>query len=306
MALVWVTLGLAACESELVTLGQLAEADPNSGSAGSPAGGATSKPRLRFGDPVQRTELGSGEKDDNPTLTADALTVYFSSERRDETRVYTATRPSVDEPFGEPALVDLVGNDEDISSPAISSDGLTLWVGKDRGEDLETDIWVTTRTPTEGFGPLENVTNLNSVEKDIPRPPAGGGLVMPLSSQRAGADLDYRIYLATRRDDRSPFGAPQPLPELDLGRRVVDGFLTEDLLTVFFSSGFAENDGELFMAQRPSVTLPFDAPVPIEALNRAETDERDPWLSKDGTRFFFTSDRVAGDHEIFECVVSRE
>jgi Tol biopolymer transport system component len=33
-------------------------------------------------------------------------------------------------------------------------------------------------------------------------------------------------------------------------------------------------------------------------------DERDPWLSPDGTEFYFASDR-AGNHAIYVCEVTR-
>jgi hypothetical protein len=259
---------------------------------------------LRFGAMRQLTELGSPNKDDNATLTRDSLVVYFTSTRGENADVYRAARRSLDEPFDEPVLFDPVLYDGNTSSPAISLDGRTLWVGQEREGGIgEIDIWVTTFDGVE-WSPLRNVAGLNSPEKDIPRPPAGGGVVMPLGSQRGGPDLDYRTFLAFRANETAAFGVPQAIPELDLGQRVVDGFLTEDLLMLFFSSGESEDDGDLFVARRASPNDPFGPPEPLDALNTSY-DERDPWISPDLTRFFFTSNRNL-DHEIFEVTVTRQ
>lgn len=297
------SLSLAGCESELVNLGR---------SAAAGSGGAAGEPTLRlvFGELTRRAELGTEDKDDNPTLTFDTLEVFFTSTRGEGSKVYTARRSAVGEPFGEPELVAAV-EDEDSSSPAISLDGLSLWVGQSRDEGSgELDIWVTTRPDRQSsFGALTNVAALNSPQKDIPRPPAGDGRVMPLSSERAGAEHDYRTFLAAREDGSSEFSAPVPLPELELGQRVVDGFLSEDLRLLFFSAGIGEFEGDLYVTERADERSAFGPAVALDALNRADSDERDPWLSPDGTRFFFTSNREADHgHEIFEVelAIARE
>ena len=90
----------------------------------------------------------------------------------------------------------------------------------------------------------------------------------------------------------------------------VDGFLTDDGLTMFFSSapvaepadaavsspdggktadaGVANSD--LFVASRRSTSEQFCVPLPLADLNTV-ADERDPWLTPDGTTLYFTSDR---------------
>jgi hypothetical protein len=298
LALASTVFWLAACDSELITLGL-------AGAGGSSSGGSAGAPptvRLRFGEPVLRAELGArDEKDDNPTLTADALTVFFTSTRSDGSLVYTATRPTLDDPFSDPVPVEVVNQDAQSSSPAISLDGLSLWVGQDRDDGGKLDIWLTTRrTRTESFGALEKVSALNSPADDIPRPPAQNR-VMPLGSRRAEVGEDYRTYLATRSGELDDFAAPIPIPELESGKRVVDGFLTEDLLRLFFSSGIGEDAGDLYVAERATEHDPFGPPQLLDI--STGDDERDPWLSVDQTRFFFSSNR-SGDHEIFESIVT--
>ncbi len=288
------------CDSELITLGRIPRQDP-----GGSTGGAGSEPVFRFGEPILVADIQSPEKDDNPTLTSNLREIYFTSTRGGNADVHFATRSSDDAAFGAPVRVDAVSSDKDDASPAISLDGQTPWVGQDPEDDDvdDTDIWFATRLPDGGWSALENATSLNSSAKDIPRQPAGSTAltIMPLGSQRNGGD--YQTFFAAS-EAGGEFGVPTPIPELELGARVVDGFLTEDLLTLFYSSGEGEDEGNLFVVSRPSLVAPFGTPVALEGIN-TDHDERDPWLSPDGTRLFFTSNR--GDsHDIYEAAVTRE
>jgi WD40-like Beta Propeller Repeat len=287
----------AGCDSELVTLGRLPRDAPENPPQG--------MPRYRFAEPVRLSTISSDGKDDNPTLTADLRELYFLSTRDGDADVFVATRASVDEPFGSPVRVDVASSDKDDASPAISLDGQTLWVGQNAGDDDNTDIWFSTRLPDQSWSALQNATSLNSSEKDIPRQPAGTFelTIMPLGSQRNGGEYQTFFAISERGGE---LGMPAPIPELEIGARVIDGFLTQDLLTLFFSSGSGEDEGDLFLTTRASLDSPFGAPVPLDAgIINTEHDERDPWLSPDGRRLFFTSNRD-GNHDIYEAAVSRD
>jgi WD40-like Beta Propeller Repeat len=139
------------------------------------------------------------------------------------------------------------------------------------------------------------------------------------STKTTGANpssTTYQIYLATRPTPGEAFGAPVAISELNHpDGSTVDGFLTDDGLTMFFSSapvaesadaavpasdggktdagktadaGVANSD--LFVAWRRSTSGPFSFTQPLDDLNTA-ADERDPWLSPDGRTLYFTSDR---------------
>ena len=62
---------------------------------------------------------------------------------------------------------------------------------------------------------------------------------------------------------------------------------------------------DLFVAWRQSTADRFSLPTPLTDLNTA-ADERDPWLSPDGTRFYFASDRGGGGLQIYEASASRQ
>jgi hypothetical protein len=284
--------------------------------------GSSSPVPYHFGTPTMVTELASSSRTDNPTLTADLLQIFFTTDRvSGNGDVWYATRASASEPFGTPAPVTAVNGDSFETSSAISADGLTLWFGSDRAGGVgAVDIWVSQRPSRSGaWSTPVNVVALNTADDDIPRPPGQHNLVMPMSSTKMTANNpvagNYQTYLAPRANEGAPFAAPVPIPELDYtDRSTVDGFLTDDGLTMFFSSaplaeptdaqvpsvdggkvdggkadGGAPNS-DLFVAWRRSTSEPFSVTQPLDDLNTG-ADERDPWLSPDGTTLYFTSDR---------------
>jgi WD40 repeat protein len=280
--------------------------------------GSSSPVLYHFDAPVLLTELASPSRTDNPTLTGDLLEIYFTTDRASGNGdVWFATRPSPTAPFGTPAAVTAVNGDSFETSSAISADGLTLWFGSDRaGGAGANDIWVSQRPSRDApWSTPVNVVALNGPDDDIPRPPGQHALVMPMASTKVTAanpaSANYQTYLAARATTGAPFGAPVAIPELDYpDRSTVDGFLTDDGLTIFFSSapvaeaadagappidagkpadGGAPNS-DLFVAWRLSTSESFSLTQPLSDLNTA-ADERDPWLSPDGTTLYFTSDR---------------
>jgi hypothetical protein len=280
--------------------------------------GQSSPEPFHFEAPLMVTELASPSRTDNPTLTGDLLEIYFTTDRvSGNGDVWFATRSTATAPFGTPAPVTVVNGSSFETSSAISTDGLTLWFGSDRAGGVgANDIWVAQRaTRASAWSTPVNVVALNSPADDIPRPPGEHALVMPMASTTMGPDnpsaVNYQTYLATRETPGAPFGAPVAIRELDYAdRSTVDGFLTDDGLTLFFSSaplaeaadaavapadagrtgdaGVANSD--LFVAWRRSTSEPFSVTQPLDDLNTA-ADERDPWLTPDGATLYFTSDR---------------
>jgi hypothetical protein len=271
--------------------------------------------RYHFEPPRIVPELASTARTDNPTLTADLLEIYFTTDRvSGNGDVWFARRSDPRLAFDPPSAVSEVNSDAFETSAAISADGLTLWFGSDRSGSVgTTDIWMANRASRSApwSTPPVNVVALNTTAEDIPRPPGQHGLVMPLSSKRGGA-ADYETFLATRPGSGAPFRMAVPVAELVYSdRSTVDGFLSDDGLTLFFSSspflfppdaGPRPGDGgptpdgggtpsaDLYVAWRQSDHDPFSVTQPLDDLNTGG-DERDPWLTPDGKTLYFTSDR---------------
>ena len=300
---------LGACgEGELLTLGEQR---------------AESQPVGEFVN-VQRVDevCVEGEDDENPTLTDDMREIYFNSDRDDGAEgsdIWYARRDSPDEPFDEPRPLGGWSDDGSDSSPAISGDGLTLWLAwtpetaddsddsDDSDDDATTDVRSVTRDDTsdDDWSSPTLVQGLNTTDDERPRPLGQGGLVMPLSRRVATLDGDtiWRTLLARREGDFE-FGEPvlqEQLAGADVS--IVDGFLTQDGLTLVFKYEAPDDPGQLYWSTRTSLNAPFvgATPLPGVDVNTDEHDERDPWLSPDGTILYFASDREDDTMNIYRA-----
>jgi Tol biopolymer transport system component len=279
---------LAACSGDLVVLGEAAP------------------PEFHFATPQRIVELSAPAKTDNPCLTGDLLEIYFTSERDGTPAdVYSARRASRDEPFGAVQHEPTLSSPRTETSTIISPDGLTFWVGSDRdGGAGDYDVWQATRSSRSApWSAPFDVLSLNSSAKDLPRPMGEHDQVMPLGSDRDKLGF-YQIYFANRSASDAGFDPPLHVPELSFAREsTVDGFLTDDGLTLFFVSGPSIGAADLYVSSRKSTSEPFSTRAPLSDLNTT-SDERDPWLSPDGTQFYFSSDR-AGPYAIYVADVLR-
>lgn len=267
--------------------------------------GQTTPDTWHFGEPRLLNELASTAKTDNPTLSADLLEMFFTSERTGNADIYVAERSSTQASFAAPVRVDSLSTDGSETSPAISPDGLTLYWASDRSGGLgDLDIWRALRPSRAApWSTPENLSALNSSSKDLPRLPGLHESVMPLSSDRNDRGY-YEILFAHLSAEANSYVAPMALPELRFERAsTVDGFLTDDGLTLFYVTGPAVGAADMFVASRSDPQAGFEHFTPLHELNTA-SDERDPWLSADGTRFFFSSNR-SGRYAIYEAEVWR-
>src|SRR5690606_22538553 len=82
---------------------------------------------------------------------------------------------------------------------------------------------------------------------------------------------------------------------------IVDGFLTEDGLTLLFKRQAPDEDGDLYWSKRRDVSEPFRGAEPVPGPDiKTDSDERDPWLSRDEQTLFFASNRE-GEMNIYRA-----
>jgi len=255
---------------------------------------------FRFDPPAVVAELSDPAKTDNPTLSADLLEIYFTSERSGiPADIWRARRADPSEPFAEPQLVDELNSTRTETSPIVSPDGLSFWLASDRAGGLgDLDVWVATRESRDAaWSTPSDAPELSSASKDLPRLPGQHERVMPLASDRDKRSY-YQLYFASRSAPSEPFETPELVSELsDLEASLVDGFLTDDGLTLFYVRGPSFGPADLYVASRRALSEPFGFSTALSDLN-TQSDERDPWLSADGRQLFFSSDR-SGHYEIY-------
>jgi Tol biopolymer transport system component len=264
--------------------------------------GAAQPRPYRFSQPKLIAELSVPAKTDNPTLSPDLLEIFFTSDREGgDSDIWTAQRGARDEPFEAPARVSALNSTGYEASCSLDADALTMWFSSDRPGGLgDLDIMSTTRSARgAAWSAPQHLPQLNSQGKDVARPPGQHGLVMPLGSDRTRRGF-YQTYLAERSDRAGEFTAPELLAELafPVWSTVIDGFLSDDGLTLFFSGSQRPGPFDLYVAWRKSTDDRFEAFAALEALNTPDSDELDPWLSADGSELYFTSNR-SGFHNIY-------
>jgi hypothetical protein len=116
--------------------------------------------------------------DDDPTLTADLLEMYFNSDRpggEGYADVYVSRRDSVSDPWGAPRLVAGLSTSVGETTPEISEDGLTIWVASDQaGGEGDADIWRWTRPDRDSsWGGRTRIAELSTRERDVGAAPTG-------------------------------------------------------------------------------------------------------------------------------------
>jgi Tol biopolymer transport system component len=143
-----------------------------------------------FSTPVALgADINTTAIEEGPAITSDGGALYFE-------RTTTSTsllRASLGATgFASPVALPELG---DASSPAISSDELTIYFASDRGGNL--DIWTATRTSTASpFGAPSHVDELASSSQDFPTWISPDGCRMYFWSGRSSSDFD--IWQATR------------------------------------------------------------------------------------------------------------
>ena len=181
----------------------------------------------------------SGAIDFGPSLSADGLQFYFSSNRGGAFNTWVATRAALSDPWGDPVNIGPpVSSSAGDFGPSISADGRELFFGSFRpGGFGETDLWMTRRETIHD--PWSEPVNLGSAVNS----PAGDnspfisadGLLLFFESNRPGGHGDFDIWFtrrATVNDDWGPATNLGPPVNTDL-TQFLPGVLSDGRLFDF-------------------------------------------------------------------------
>lgn len=160
------------------------------------------------------------------------------------------------------------------------------------------DIYRTRRDPTLGWLDPEHFgCDLNSSGNEFSPSyvPAGGGMLF-FSSDRGGETGQDRIYVSTAQAD-GRWGPAVEVEELNVpGASTARPQVSQDGLVIVFDStrdgGFGGPD--LWGATRESLDAPWSEPVNLGPDVNAASAETRPWLTSDGRRLYFGSNREGG------------
>ncbi len=147
-----------------------------------------------------------------------------------------------------------------------------------------------------------DAVNTTATERDCTIDPTGNG--MYFSSDEAGGIAGSRdFYFSTRVSASAAFGAPEHLTEISSSADDTLLFAVDGLEAVLSSEQMGGlGNGDIWTVTRASVTDPWawSGAQNQTAVNSASI-EFDPWMSPDGLRIYFNSNRPGGmgNHDIY-------
>ncbi|MHC4145533.1 MAG: LamG-like jellyroll fold domain-containing protein [Planctomycetota bacterium] len=252
--------------------------------------------------------VNSSSNDAGPSVSADGLTLYFSSNRSGGEGGYDlwcTKRTTINDDWG-PAVN--LGRPPNLQysywEPSISSDELTLYFsdghspqfggGLPAGLGGQGDIWMAIRASVNdvwgepiNLGPAVN--SQHAIHPSI----SSDSLSLYFQTHRSGALGHCDIMVATRKSISDPFGDPVFLKNINTGGPEWTPDISADGLTLFFM----RNPGptEIWVSRRWSTDDDFGAPIKLpHQVNVPGYDNGIPNLSADGSTLYFLSSRPGG------------
>lgn len=153
-----------------------------------------------FGNVSHLSTLSSAAAEHLPWVSADQLTIYFSSNRGGDMDFYTATRSSTGASFQSPTTVTELNTDQEENGLTLTQDGLVVIFSSNRPGGLgDYDLWRAARaSPDDPFSEPEPLTALNTsaLEGDPALTPDGQELFFV--SGRNGNETLREIFRSLR------------------------------------------------------------------------------------------------------------
>lgn len=258
-----------------------------------------------FGTPRRIAVTSTTDVEDDPVLSADTLEMYFASNRPDSAGgqdIYVARRGERSAPWTTIERVANVSSTNSDNTPAISSDGLELWIVSNRpGGTGGEDIWVSVRGTTAAPWPAPMlVPQLSSPNLDRGPAPYANDLRMVIHSNRPGTLGDSDFFESTRATRSSEWAAPVRLRTLNTPDAEIHAWMSPCGLRIFFQADRGASTGmDFYTATRASVDEDFGPEQRVDELSTAAYDQ-DIHVSRDLRYVVFSSD-ISGDGELYEA-----
>ena len=162
-----------------------------------------------FGAPKNLTTLNTLASEDNPSVSADGLTIYFDRDGQ-EGGIFKATRESTDDAFGRPERF-LASTTEVVRwAPFVSADGETVLFSREGSGSASVDLWW-----KRGDAAERAIAGVNGPKIDRTPVLSADGLTLVFGSDRDGTNpTEYGIWIAKRKSTSEAFGKPTKLSEL--------------------------------------------------------------------------------------------
>ncbi len=275
--------------------------------AGGAAGGATGRavapgsawcPALSgewtLTTPEPLTNVNGDYRDAEPSLSADGLTLYYSSVGTRGIDSFAATRPDISSPFGPGTQASFNTWGSELKF-LVMRDGLTALLNV-AGEDADF-VWLTRADPDSEWIELAEVTSLNSSYDEWDPWLSADGLRLYYMTLRPDVGTGSKdLVVAERPTIDGDFGAAVELAGVNSADEEADPTLTPDELFLIFSRvGEAHVGGaDLYYAIRNGPGEAFSDPVPLP-MGDVSAFDVEPAISTVPCEIFFSRDPDATD-----------
>ena len=253
-----------------------------------------------FGNPVLVSVSSATARDDDVTLTADMLEMFWESDRETagQSDLYTSRRAKVGDVWSLPSKVIELSSASAEGSANISGDGLTIYFASNRSPSANMDIYVATRADRASpWRTPEVVASLSDPSSSDYDAQPWSSTVLYLGSARPPAKGGSDVYRATRTSPSGTWTAPALVPGLDT--QEYEGEMFADSQGAMWITSTAAGDDDIWRAQPdPDNPGTFLAPTIITEICGPAAED-DPWLSPDGHTIFFTSNRNSSTLDIY-------
>jgi predicted secreted protein len=159
--------------------------------------------------------VNSSAQDNSPSISADGLSLYFSSNRSGTVGnmdLWVAMRETTADDWGTPSNLGPIVNSSNADYMShISADGLSLYFSSERSGGLgNRDLWVSTRATTndEWGEPVNLGSNVNSSSNERRMWISSDGLMLLLQSDRPKGSGAVDIYMTTRATTNDDWTEP--------------------------------------------------------------------------------------------------
>jgi Tol biopolymer transport system component len=252
--------------------------------------------------------INSTANDLGASISADGLTLYFSSNRTGGSGGYDlwcTTRATINDDWGPAVNLGQPPNSRySYWDPSISSDGLTLYFSDGHSPTFgnlspgglggQGDIWMVTRASVNGaWGEPINLGPAVNSQHAIHPSISSDSLSLYFQSHRPGALGHCDIMVATRNSTSDPFEDPVFIRKVNTGGPEWTPDISADGLTLFFMRNPGPPD--IWASTRLTIEDDFRYPIRLPSqVNMPGYDNGIPNLSADGSTLYFLSNRPGG------------
>ena len=252
--------------------------------------------------------VNSTANDLGASISADGLTLYFSSNRTGGSGGYDlwcTTRATINDDWGPAVNLGQPPNSRySYWDPSISSDGLTLYFSDGHSPTFgnrlpgglggQGDIWMVTRASVnDAWGEPINLGSTVNSQHAIHPSISSDSLSLYFQSHRSGALGHCDIMVATRNSTSDPFEDPVFIRKVNTGGPEWTPDISADGLTLFFMRNPGPPD--IWASTRATIDDDFGSPIRLpRQVNMPGYDNGIPNLSADGLTLYFLSSRPGG------------